>query len=185
MSSAKDSHTTLPASPLKPSYWSTPAFALHAVPISYAMSWPPHIYLFSRIMKASHYAASNITPRANLELLGPTLPKATTDMLWRARGCHLNALEGFPLFAAAMLAGTYTKVDTKELNFCAAEYLAARALYSVLYMTVRSEKASYLRSAVYLWTVGIPFYIFWKAGCKMAQRNQGDVVELGRIDLDA
>jgi uncharacterized MAPEG superfamily protein len=54
-------------------------------------------------MKASDFAASNVTPRANLELLGPSLPKATTDMLWRARGCHLNALEGFPLFAAAMV----------------------------------------------------------------------------------
>ncbi|EXJ87885.1 hypothetical protein A1O1_04812 [Capronia coronata CBS 617.96] len=80
------------------------------------------------------YTASNMTPRANLERLGPTLPKQTADMLWRARRCHLNALEGFPLFAAAMIAGIYTNLDTKELNVCAGEYLVARAPYT-LYCT--------------------------------------------------
>ncbi len=61
------------------------------------------MYMFGKMMTASKFAASNMTPRANLERLGPSLPKATADMLWRARGCHLNALEGFPLFAAAMV----------------------------------------------------------------------------------
>jgi uncharacterized MAPEG superfamily protein len=66
------------------------------------------------------------------------------------------------------LAGTYAKVEPRELNGCAAQYLASRVLYSVLYMTVRSEKASYLRSAVYFWSVGIPFYVLWKAGSNLA-----------------
>ncbi len=74
----------------------------------------------------------------------------------------------FLTLSEKQLAGSYAKVDTKELNFCAAEYLAARVLYSVLYVTVQGEKASYLRSAAYFWSVGIPCYVLWKAGVKMA-----------------
>jgi hypothetical protein len=66
-------------------------------------------------------------------------------------------------------------MDTRELNFCAAEYLAARVLYSVLYVTVQSEKTSYLRSAAYFWSVGIPFYVLWKAGWKMAEGGEEEV----------
>ncbi|KIX99749.1 uncharacterized protein Z520_04385 [Fonsecaea multimorphosa CBS 102226] len=148
------------------SYFSSYAFAFHSMPLAYMLSVPPHAYLFSKLMTASGYAYSNLVPRAQLATLAPTLPKATADMLWRARGCHLNALEGFPLFAAAVLAGTSANLDPKELNTCAAEYLVARTLYSVLYMTVRSERASYLRSAVWAWSVGIPVYVLWKAGMR-------------------
>ncbi len=69
------------------------------------------------------------------------------------------------------MAGTYAKIEPRELNASAAQYLTARVLYSVLYMTVRSEAASYLRSAVYVWSVGIPFYVLWKAGGKLAERG--------------
>ncbi|KAK4939079.1 hypothetical protein LTR10_020565 [Elasticomyces elasticus] len=162
------SSSSNPSTPNAIPYLSTRAFALHAIPISYALAYPPHLYFFTKLMSATGFKASNMTPRLNLSALSASLPKATTDMLWRARGCHLNAIEGFPLFAAAMLAGTYTNLDARQMNVCAAEYLAARVVYSVLYMTVKSEKASYLRSAVYFYSVGIPFYVLWKAGWKMA-----------------
>ena len=58
------------------------------------------------------------------------------------------------------------------MNICAAEYLAARVLYNVLYLTVRSEKASYLRSAAYFWSIGIPFYVLWKAGWKVVEEDR-------------
>lgn len=104
MASTKET-TPTPSFPVTvaPTYFSTRAFALHSIAISYALSWPPHVYLFGKLMKASNYAYSNIVPRVQLETLTPNLPKATTDMLWRARGCHLNTLETFPLFAAAMV----------------------------------------------------------------------------------
>lgn len=58
------------------------------------------------------------------------------------------------------------------MNICAGEYLAARVLYSVLYLTVQSEKASYLRSAAYFWSIGIPFYVLWKAGWKAVDEDK-------------
>lgn len=66
--------------------------------------------------------------------------------------------------------GNYAKLDTKEMNFLAGEYLVARVVYTGLYMTVRSEAASYLRSAAYAWSIGIPMYALWKAGNRLAER---------------
>ena len=106
MASTKESQTATAASPKPMPYFSTRAFALHSIPISYALAYPPHIYMFSKLMTASKFTASNLVPRANLERMAATLPKATMDTLWKARGCHLNALEGFPLFAAAMVSVT-------------------------------------------------------------------------------
>lgn len=92
-------------------------------------------------------------------------------------GIYASSSILFADFSEPQLVGTYAKVDTKEMNFCAAEYLAARVLYSVLYMSVRSETASYLRSAVYVWSVGIPFYVLWKAGKKIAEEGGDDEKE--------
>jgi uncharacterized MAPEG superfamily protein len=68
------------------------------------------------------------------------------------------------------IAGNVAKMDVKELNLCAAEYLAARVVYTTLYMTVKSEAASYLRTGAYAWSVGIPLYVLWKAGTRLAER---------------
>lgn len=56
------------------------------------------------------------------------------------------------------------------MNFLAADYLAARVVYTGLYMTVKSETASYLRTGAYAWSLSIPLYILWKAGNKLAEQ---------------
>jgi len=60
-------------------------------------------------------------------------------------------------------------LPSRDMNFYAAEYIGARILYTTLYMTVRSEAASYLRSTVFAWSVGIPAYVLWRAGNELAQ----------------
>jgi hypothetical protein len=57
------------------------------------------------------------------------------------------------------------------LNTLAAEYTGARVLYTTLYMTVRSEAASYLRTGVWAWSVAIPIYGLIRAG--NMYNNQG------------
>lgn len=81
----------------------TKNYSLLAIPIAYALVYPPHIFQFYRGMTASNYAATNAYPRTNLEILREKVPSATYKSLVRAQGAHLNALEGFPLFAAAMV----------------------------------------------------------------------------------
>ena len=58
----------------------------------------------------------------------------------------------------------------KEMNFLAADYLAARVVYTGLYMTVKSEAASYLRTGAYAWSLAIPLYVLWKAGNRLAEQ---------------
>lgn len=56
------------------------------------------------------------------------------------------------------------------MNSLAANYLMARVVYTGLYMTVKSEAASYLRSTAYAWSLGIPLYVLWNAGNRLAER---------------
>jgi hypothetical protein len=54
-------------------------------------------------MTASNYAATNLTPRTNVERVKDKVDSRTYDLIVRSRSAHFNALEGFPLFAAAMV----------------------------------------------------------------------------------
>lgn len=56
------------------------------------------------------------------------------------------------------------------MNSLAANYLTARVVYTGLYMTVKSEAASYLRTGAYAWSLGIPLYVLWKAGNRLAEQ---------------
>lgn len=56
------------------------------------------------------------------------------------------------------------------MNSLAANYLTARVVYTGMYMTVKSEAASYLRSGAYVWSLGIPLYVLWKAGNRLAEQ---------------
>ena len=73
--------------------------------------------MFGKAMVASQGAASNLVPRANLDRIASLVPRATLDTLWKARGCHLNTLEGFPLFAAAMVSLVLPKSFRQYLLF--------------------------------------------------------------------
>ncbi len=155
------SQSTIMSSPSKPTtyspsprttstplpYFSSYAFALHSIPLSYALAYPPHLYFFTKFMKASNYAYTNMVPRANLERLGPSLPKETADMLWRARGCHLNALEGFPLFAAAMVRPHTDSFTPKLHSMCPWPALIATGtswLLSIFHLASHSQNPSHI-----------------------------------------
>lgn len=62
------------------------------------------------------------------------------------------------------LAGNLTNLPTKELNILSLEYLGVRLLYSALYMGVRNEAMSYLRTGVWAWSVSIPIWVLVRAG---------------------
>lgn len=176
--------------------------ALPSIAAAWALNLVPHAYYFVKLMSASNYTATNITPRTNLDTLKTRLPTETWRALARARGAHLNALEGFPLFAACMaglptphstfsifasrlfrnthlltheqLAGSVAKLPSREMNKLAAEYIGVRVLYTALYMSVRSsEAASYLRTGVWAWSVAIPIYGLVRAGNAYNQGSGG------------
>lgn len=96
-------------------------------------------------------------------------------MHWKDFPCllqrwYVKSPGAHPTTDRVQLAGNYAQLSSRDMNFYAAEYLTARVMYSFVYMTARSEAASYLRTGVYTWSVGIPFYVLWKAGNRLVEQ---------------
>jgi uncharacterized MAPEG superfamily protein len=78
-------------------------YSLQAIPAAFIFALTPHIYSQARLIYETKNQMSKAAPRTNLETWKSKLPAANWDHLVRARGAHLNSLEVFPLFAAAMV----------------------------------------------------------------------------------
>ena len=100
----------------------------------------------------------------NLDTWKTKLPADLWNHLARARGAHINSLEVFPLFAAAVLAGNAAQLSAKDMNSMALSFLAARTLYIGLYLGIKSNTLAYARTGVYAWSIGIPLMTLWRAG---------------------
>ena len=83
-------------------------------------------------------------PRTNLETFKTTLPKDLWNHLARARGAHLNSLEVFPLYAAAILAGNVAKLPAEDLSSVAWSFFTARVVYMGLYLGVKNDVLAYV-----------------------------------------
>ncbi|PGH14545.1 hypothetical protein AJ80_05865 [Polytolypa hystricis UAMH7299] len=143
---------------------STNNWSIHSIAGAYALALAPHGYYYVKMMASAKGNASNLLPRENLNNLKAHISSEVWNKLSRARGAHLNALEGLPLFAAAMLVGNIAKLPSSDLNLIAAEYLGARVLYTALYMGARSEFMSYIRTGVWAWSIALPIWGLIKAG---------------------
>ncbi|KAK3115693.1 hypothetical protein LTR53_004709 [Teratosphaeriaceae sp. CCFEE 6253] len=155
-----------------PNNWS-----IHAIPYAFGMSLVPHLYFTGRLMLATRGQMSNAMlsprlsatkPRTNLDTWRGKLPEALWCQLARARGAHLNSMEVFPLFAAAVLAGNAAHLPAKDLNNMAVSFLGVRALYLAMYTTITNDVVAYARTGVYAWSIGIPLVALWRAGQQVA-----------------
>ncbi|KAF3396382.1 hypothetical protein F1880_006756 [Penicillium rolfsii] len=138
-------------------------YSIHSIIAAYGLGIAPHGYYFVKMMANAKGQSSNILPRENLTNLKGHISGQVWDKLARARGAHLNAMEGIPMFAAAMLAGNLAKLPAKDLNWFAFDYLGARVLYTMAYMGVKSEAASYLRTGLWAWSISIPILVLFKS----------------------
>ncbi|EEH36429.1 hypothetical protein PAAG_06847 [Paracoccidioides lutzii Pb01] len=145
---------------------STDNWSIHSIAGAFMVGLVPHGYYVLKL--ASIGKLSNILPRDHFSSLKGRIPTETWSKLCRAQGAHLNAMEGLPLFAAAMIAGNVAKLPASDLNTIAAEYIGARVIYTALYMGVKSEAVSYLRTGVWAWSVGLPLWGLIKAGRALA-----------------
>lgn len=83
-------------------------------------------------------------PRTNLDTWKGKLPTELWNHLARARGAHLNSMEVFPLFAAAMVAGNVAGLPASDLNGTAMSFFAARGLYMALYIGVKNDVLAFV-----------------------------------------
>ena len=62
-------------------------------------------------------------------------------------------------------------MPAKDLNSMALGFFGARALYVALYLTIKSDKLAYARTAAYAWSIAIPMMGLWQAGRIVAARD--------------
>jgi uncharacterized MAPEG superfamily protein len=87
------------------------------------------------------------------------------DGLYIARcfGAHMNGLEAFSYYSAAVLASLHAGVDSALLGGAATAFVAVRALYNIVYLTPLNGA---LRSAVFGTGLSISALLFYTAGNK-------------------
>lgn len=84
-------------------------YSLQAIPAAFLFGLVPHGYGLARLMILTKNQMSTAMPRTNLDTWRSKLPTATWNHLARVRGAHLNSMEVFPLFAAAMVRFCYVE----------------------------------------------------------------------------
>lgn len=62
------------------------------------------------------------------------------------------------------IAGNVAQIPAKDMNSMALGFFEARALYVALYLTIKSDKLAYARTAAYAWSIAIPIMGLWQAG---------------------
>ena len=102
-----------PLTPIHTYHYIAAARTLASLPHSLSLLKMPAISFQDPKFKFKH---TNQIPRSHLSNLAPILPPREYSTLLRLPGAHLNAMECFPLFAAAMLAGKMAGVSGRELN---------------------------------------------------------------------
>jgi hypothetical protein len=62
-------------------------------------------------------------------------------------------------------------LPAKDLNSMALGFFGARTLYVALYLSIKSDKLAYARTAAYAWSIAIPIMGLWQAGKVIAARD--------------
>jgi len=139
-------------------------YALPSIAAAYGLAFVPNYYNVLRMMAATGGKWSFAMPRTNMDTLKSKVPVSIWNQCYRARCAHINALEGFPLFAAAMLAGTMMHIPSEDLNKSAGWYIGLRSLYTALYISTTSEVLALARTSVWGASIVVPVWTLWKAG---------------------
>src|SRR5208282_1342776 len=116
-------------------------YSIYTIPAAWllAQAVSPRLHLISLGL------AHNVYPREDIAKASSSLPPAETAKLKRQEAAHVNGLQNFPLFAAAMIVGNEAGLEAGTLNLLGMGYLITRGVYTWLYTTVSKEKTSYFR----------------------------------------
>ncbi|KAJ5533697.1 hypothetical protein N7494_010249 [Penicillium frequentans] len=77
------------------------------------------------------------------------LDRRTLNKLKRQEAAHVNAVEGFSLFVAAILTAAYAGVPSETINTIGVWYTLSRIAYSLCYTYIEKKSLSCLRSVTW------------------------------------
>lgn len=116
-----------------------------------------HLLLQHRLPMLFYGLDNNVYPRDDLKTNGEKavasgkITPAELRRLKRWEAAHYNAVENLPIFVGTILSLQFAGVSNQLINRVAGTYLAARAAYAALYITVESESLAWLRTIAW-WT---------------------------------
>ncbi len=73
-----------------------------------------------------------------------------SDFYWRLNRAHMNCLENLPLFAAVVLAGSVSNLDSESFHSMARIFVIARVAQSLVHLSSGSSIAINIRFAFFL-----------------------------------
>ncbi|GAB7354896.1 hypothetical protein MBLNU459_g5531t3 [Dothideomycetes sp. NU459] len=140
----------------------TPNLSLYAIPIAWALALAPRVYA-AQLVGDKFDRTSPRTYTSDLKN-DQSFDARTKRRVIRAEGAQQNGFENLGLFAAAIVAGNYARLDSYTLNAFAGAYLVSRAAYNVIYVNNESEGMANVRSCAFLSGIGLIFTLFIKSG---------------------
>ncbi|KAG4030100.1 hypothetical protein MFRU_013g01240 [Monilinia fructicola] len=124
-----------------------------------------HIAQSPRLPRRLLHHTSNISPRQDLATYPPTsLSPRTINLLHRWEAAQQNALDNFPIFAAAILFATFKGVDERIIARGGWWYVAVRLAYWGAYVGVERVRWSYVRSGLWWVGNGVCFWLLREGG---------------------
>ena len=147
----------------------SPNYSFFAIPVFYILGMVPHAYANAQIVSARNGKYNNHNPRgqANLEDIKKTVPKETWQCFERSKAAHQNSIENLPLFAAAIICGNIARMGPDTLNGACGAFLGLRVAYLVAYIGITETRLSFARTAIWMSSVAVCFYVLISAGLVM------------------
>ncbi|KAI9101787.1 hypothetical protein DFS34DRAFT_611538 [Phlyctochytrium arcticum] len=127
-------------------------YSLYTLPAAVILAYVPH-FIKGSVIKNATGKYNNQNPRSQLEKIEQKMSKEAFTKAQRCSAAHSNALEGFPVFASAVILGNMARLPISTLNAYAVGYISIRAIYTALYVSQKSEKTAAARSIT--WVAGI------------------------------
>ena len=144
-------------------------YSIFAIPAFHILALVPHAYGSAQVVSARNGKHNNHNPRgqANLEDIKRTVPKETWQTFERSKAAHQNSLENLPLFTAAIICGNIARLDPDTLNMACGAFLGLRVAYLAIYLGITETRLSYARTAIWMSSVVVCFYVLISAGLVM------------------
>ncbi|RYP50503.1 hypothetical protein DL768_004008 [Monosporascus sp. mg162] len=147
-------------------------YSVLSIPVAVVLGFLPSIYGKTIASKTRLY--DNENPRCYQDNIknAQNIDKITKNRLLRCEAASANAQETLPLFMGSVLAANAAGVPAPTVNGLAAAYLASRAAYNFVYVSLQDDpRFARLRSWVWITGVGCWMTLFIKAGLRFLEAS--------------
>ena len=143
-------------------------YSIYVIPAFYVLNLAPHLYGATILKNANNGSSDNANPRTHLQSLKKNTPREIYGRYERAEAAHNNGFENLPLIAAAVICGNMARLDPSTLNTVTGLFLALRTGYILAYVQTTTQQWSFLRTGIWMSSVGCCLYLLGKAASVMA-----------------